>query len=336
MNLKKLFFLLFFSFQYAYSAYKQNIYLAIYNGNLEKVAQLIDQGISIDKPNSDGDTPLHLAAKYNHFHIVKYLIERGANIYAQNNQKEEPIDITSSSNIIVALLEKEWFDHLDKYSEKKVKKSDLENTENINLALAERKIEMLKKLTFSLSFAVILCLIKNNALAMIETFPLHKAAISSNNIAEIDRLLNQGYDINEKETDLGQTPLHIAVGHSNLPLIIFFLEHGADINATDMFQNRPLHELFLNASRLRSSMKKELTLIFLNKGADINCQNIFKFTPAHYAAIRYDREMLDFLITKQADISLENDFNYTPFDLLNQNAQESDLYQKEESKCCLL
>jgi ankyrin repeat protein len=37
---------------------------------------ILEQGADKDKANSNGDTPLMIAVKNNHFEIVKYLIEK--------------------------------------------------------------------------------------------------------------------------------------------------------------------------------------------------------------------------------------------------------------------
>ena len=43
------------------------------------------------------NTPLHTAAKWNpHVEVVKYLIERGANVHAENKDGKTPLDVADT------------------------------------------------------------------------------------------------------------------------------------------------------------------------------------------------------------------------------------------------
>lgn len=53
-------------------------------GNLEIVKYLIEKGAKINAQNADGNTALHLAARRDHFPIVKYLIKNGIDVNAKN------------------------------------------------------------------------------------------------------------------------------------------------------------------------------------------------------------------------------------------------------------
>ncbi|KAG2685447.1 hypothetical protein I3843_10G118500 [Carya illinoinensis] len=46
---------------------------------------------SIDEPVEDGDTALHLACLYGHFHCVQLLLERGANLEAKDEDGAIPL-----------------------------------------------------------------------------------------------------------------------------------------------------------------------------------------------------------------------------------------------------
>ena len=49
-------------------------------GNTEIVKYLVEKGANIETENEDGNTPLFIACEKNNNDIVKYLIEKGANI----------------------------------------------------------------------------------------------------------------------------------------------------------------------------------------------------------------------------------------------------------------
>lgn len=59
----------------------QNLSLAAFNGNSAEVKLWLDKGADINGDLSS-PTPLMTAAQYSHIKVVKYLIERGANVNA--------------------------------------------------------------------------------------------------------------------------------------------------------------------------------------------------------------------------------------------------------------
>jgi len=52
----------------------------------------------VNVKNNDGWTPLHSAAYYGHFEIVKYLVEHGADIIAKNNDGLTPLQCAESKD----------------------------------------------------------------------------------------------------------------------------------------------------------------------------------------------------------------------------------------------
>jgi ankyrin repeat protein len=61
---------------------EQRLIYACENGDLDKVKQLIKQGVDI---HAGDDYALRLAAN-GHFDVIKYLVEHGANIHADNDR----------------------------------------------------------------------------------------------------------------------------------------------------------------------------------------------------------------------------------------------------------
>lgn len=68
--------------------------------------------------------------------------------------------------------------------------------------------------------------------------PLHVAA-SSNDITEVNRLLDNGAKVNQQDIN-GWTPLHYAILKYNRILVRILLEHGADITITNRDGQTPL------------------------------------------------------------------------------------------------
>lgn len=64
------------------------LYLAIESGLKKNIGLLLDQGIDIHAPTHSTilESPVHLACLHRHHHLVKYLLERGANIEDKNTK----------------------------------------------------------------------------------------------------------------------------------------------------------------------------------------------------------------------------------------------------------
>ncbi|GHV13863.1 hypothetical protein AGMMS49938_09060 [Fibrobacterales bacterium] len=55
---------------------------AVKNGDLQKVKDMLLQGVKINANDDNGYTPLNNAAYYGNLDVVKFLLEKGANINA--------------------------------------------------------------------------------------------------------------------------------------------------------------------------------------------------------------------------------------------------------------
>lgn len=61
-------------------------------GRLDKIKELLEQDPHlINAVDKDMYTPLHRACYGDHFEVVKYLIEKGANIAAETDLKWQPL-----------------------------------------------------------------------------------------------------------------------------------------------------------------------------------------------------------------------------------------------------
>lgn len=86
-----------------------------------------------------------------------------------------------------------------------------------------------------------LAIIAMAGLAMgIDEPPLHSAARNSDMITA-KRLVAENADINGKDPNWGNTPLHLAVYTGLRDMANLFLAHGADVNAKDSNGWTPLH-----------------------------------------------------------------------------------------------
>jgi len=163
------------------------------SGSLERARDLLEKGADINAQNNNGNTPLHVAVwSSDPAMVVTRLIEKGADINAQDNNGLTPqYQAAMLRNLKMVML------LLEKGADKEAQNND-GNT------------------------------------------PLHVATHSGNE-AMATLLLHNGADIEAQNND-GNTPLHVATHSGNETMATLLLQKGADIEAQDNKGYRPLHE----------------------------------------------------------------------------------------------
>jgi ankyrin repeat protein len=68
-----------------------NIFDAINNDSLEQLKKAIEEGDDVNKANSNGFTPLLIAAYRGHLDVVEYLVGKGADVNQANNNDVTPL-----------------------------------------------------------------------------------------------------------------------------------------------------------------------------------------------------------------------------------------------------
>ncbi|TNF69350.1 MAG: hypothetical protein EP298_04215 [Gammaproteobacteria bacterium] len=102
----------------------------------------------------------------------------------------------------------------------------------------------------------------------------------------------------------GQTPLHLAVMFNQLEIINYLLDHDADINARDRYDNTALFYAVLNG---HLSIVEQL----LWRGAEVNTINQDGDTPLHEASEESEYIIIEALLKYGADISIKNADGHT-------------------------
>ncbi|POM69640.1 Serine/threonine protein Kinase [Phytophthora palmivora] len=69
----------------------QRVSLTYVKEELDVVRYLVDRGVDIDKPDSNGNTPLLLAARWGKLDVVQYLVEQGVDKEIQNKLGHTPL-----------------------------------------------------------------------------------------------------------------------------------------------------------------------------------------------------------------------------------------------------
>jgi N-acetylmuramoyl-L-alanine amidase len=85
------------------------LFIASQKGHTEIVKLLLEKGAQVDVKDTEGTTPLFIASQKGHTEIVKLLLEKGAQVDAKDTEGTTPLDAASSkghTEIVKLLLEK--------------------------------------------------------------------------------------------------------------------------------------------------------------------------------------------------------------------------------------
>ena len=93
------------------------------------------------------------------------------------------------------------------------------------------------------------------------------------------RLIQAGHSIHVTD-DLGRGVLHNV---KSVPMALLFLGAGANVNATDMYGNTPMHEIL-------SEERADIARLFMQAGANYKLKNIFGLTPFDCFVEQYTKQ----------------------------------------------
>ncbi|WP_419198621.1 ankyrin repeat domain-containing protein [Wolbachia endosymbiont of Rhagoletis cingulata] len=280
---------------------------AVQDGDLNKVEGLANRGASLDTKDNNDWTLLHFAASSNKFDIVKFLLDKNANIKAKDVYGNTPLHVAaqydSKLEIVEFLLDKNASGindvnnngstplHVATQGNKpstvklllnrgaRIEVKDSRNRTPLDLAKQEgytNIVQMIEQRQSDLDEELL-------------------TAVRDGNLNEVEDLVSQNANVNT--TDIySWTPLHWATFKDHLEIARFLIKKGADINAADKgpYGKKPIHVAAENNS-------KDIIEFFLSKGVGINDTDKQGYTPLHYAAWRGRLEVAKFLIEEYAN-----------------------------------
>jgi len=229
------------------------------------IKYLVERGADINAETCQKLNVLHAAAEGGNLQVVKYLIELGVDINA----------VTIGGETLLHYSARRGHFELVKY-------------------FMEKGLGV-------------------NAKATKDETPLYLAA-RWGHFEVLKCLIERGVDINVK-TKNGDTLLHGAAEGGNLEVIDYLIEQGADLEARNVDNSTPL---YLAAKNNRLEVVKYL----VEKGADIEVRNESDYTPLHIAVQNGSFEVVKYLVEQGANIKTEDETDYTPLDIA---AEKGDL-----------
>ena len=166
------------------------------------------------------------------------------------------------------------------------------------------KIKIASALCLVLAFAAVLAAAPGRADPLLVNPDFWKQA----RVAQLQAMLDTGADIHIVEPQYSWTPLHLAAGFAQDPRILeLLLNHGANIDATDVDGAQPLHI----ASGFNP--RADIVSLLLNRGASLETQDSNGFTPLHWAAANASSPAsADMLLRRGANIEARSSKGLTP------------------------
>jgi ankyrin repeat protein len=250
------------------------------------------QASPFDLSSQTGSTVLTHAVMGCHSDICSFLINAGADPFAENVFGNRPID-DALDLILTSQLKSDPFEKYflngDYYEEKRFSMIHMVATELCPLDIAT-----------TLEVSGISVDIRD----VDGRTPLAWAA-GRRNLAILQTLLSFGANPNSADS-LQAVPVFAAVKSGTIETIRLLLAYGADVNATDHWGNTPLH---VAALRRRDN---DIALLLLSAGAQIDARERSGWTPLSAAVFWRLGPMAQLLIEHGADINNRDNDGMTP------------------------
>ena len=259
-----------------------------------KVSPLNWIGADVNARNSDGESPLLVAAHWGDPDLVQLLLGHGADANALDKNQESPLHkaVAGEGNAyIVQLLLNHGADAntLDKNHESPLHKTAARwgGADIVQLLLGHGA--------------------DANALDKNQESPLHKAAAGEGDPDIVQLLLGHGADVNALDKN-HVSPLHIAAaGEGDPDIVQLLLDHDADVNALDKNQESPLHKAAAGEG------DPDIVQLLLGHGADVNATDKNHVSPLHMAAAgEGDPDIVQLLLGHGADVNATDKNHVSP------------------------
>ncbi|SPO04697.1 related to ankyrin 1 [Cephalotrichum gorgonifer] len=223
--------------------------------NPDILQMLLEKGADPDLGKGNGFTALMYAAWYDHIHAMELLLEHNATVDLEFDHGDNDSEYMGWTALSFAL--------------------SYGSADTVRI-LAKNGADLKHKSAAGVP-AIHMAVSQATLSALLEFFPridldevdsdgstaLHKAARSTYDSINIERLVNAGSDLDVRTTLRGDTPLSLAAFSENVEGVKYLVNHGADVNRGSPFDGSPLHQ----ASR---RLNLNIVEFLLKKGADVN------------------------------------------------------------------
>ena len=303
-----------------------DFFKACKEGDLDEVETFIKNGCDVDGTSqiflSYGRTPLICAAGEGRFDVVKYLIDHGADVSKKDYRQRTALHYASKRGhlkVVEVLLSKGAEINVEDENRCTPLMFTAGRIHNdILLYLIDHGADVNKKdgrnrtaLHYASDLKVVKALLSKGVEIDVEDMYLCTPLMLTGERGHIDILLyliDHGADVNKKDRD-ERTALHYA---SDLKVVEALLSKGVEIDVEDKDRCTPL---MLTARRRHI----DILLYLIDCGADIDKKDGRERTALHYASERGDLKVVEALLSKGAEIHVEDGDRCTPLFLAVKN-----------------
>ncbi|XP_044738962.1 uncharacterized protein LOC123300452 [Chrysoperla carnea] len=293
------------------------VLIAAENGNLKTLEILIDSGVNL---NPEDSSPLAVAVSNGHFHMIDYLLEKGAD----RREFIHSLAKMGTVNDLLKYMKPGEVHALDLYNKQTPLFYALHNVSNVKF-LIENGADV-------------------NHRDNENKTPLY-LAIDYENLDCVRILVNNGANVNDKINDI--TPLMLAKQKANLDIVEFLKDYckanssgfdGDDNLGSDNYELHYLsyHGLMDHITKLTNIEKyinekdakgctplhlacaqnhTQVVKYLINLGADVNCQDQNLSTALHWAVYNNNIELVKVLIERNADVQIQDSNGIQPIHL---------------------
>jgi ankyrin repeat protein len=307
----------------------QSIFDAFKNNEYAKVKLLVDADLKlVDARDQDSLTPLHWAARGASIDILKYLLDKGADVNAKDVNGSVPLHSTSSRNNFEA-------------SKLLIEHGSVIDFKNVSGATpfyyaAQGGDGQFLEYLLSKGANISDLEIKN---AYGRT-PLCAVSRDGGNVETVKTLIGLGADINTEDYS-GWTPIMLASWRPYKEVVDVLLDAGADLQVgTENGEQLLVDAVSSGLEKLFAELvNKNTSLTILNEyggtllhsaaeggssgiveslislGFDVNKADRYGWSPIHIATEQGHNGIISFLITKGAYINVRNKLGETPYNI---------------------
>ncbi len=248
---------------------------AVKANDLAKVKSLIEANPQlVHAKDSGGRTPLHWACEVVHSEVLKFLVEKGADVNARSGFRDTPLHVAAQSG------NTDVFKFMLDNGADPTARDNMRNTPLI-YAVRANNIEMAEYLVSKGGD------VDPALLDIYHSVTPLKTAISIGNIEMVKMLHRKGSDIRYR-TPYGENYLHFSTAYDRIDIAEYLITCGIDINSEKAGGLTPLHMASVFG---RTDMVKFL----VKRGANLNVRCKDGGTPLHFAVASRNSEIADFL-----------------------------------------